>query len=178
MGRRGPPQEGRSVSVSMARIASRGRGGPWDFWRAPASVNRFPTDVVCKGESGRHAARTLENGGQTMYGEESIFIVAFGTALLLLFGILVWSLAAVARTRRRAREAGYSGIHEFMMAVPRNEQEKREAVNMAFRGLALCLVGIVLTPLLLLGVPPLYYGGRKVALSLMGTDLLADDEPA
>jgi hypothetical protein len=113
-----------------------------------------------------------------MFGEESVFIVAFGTALLLLLLILVWGLVAVGRTRRKARRAGFRNIHEYLMAPPRNDQEKREAVNMAFRGLAFCLVGIVVTPLLLLGVPPLYYGGRKIALSLMGTDLLAEDDAA
>jgi hypothetical protein len=96
--------------------------------------------------------------------------------MLILVVLLVWSLIAVFRTRRRALQAGYKRVSEYMLAAPRNDREKREAVNMAFRGLALCLVGIVFAPLLLLGVFPLYYGGRKIALALLGTDLLVDDD--
>jgi len=98
--------------------------------------------------------------------------------MVLLVVVLVWSLIAVSRTRQRARQAGFKRVSDYMLAVPRNDQEKREAVNMAFRGLALCLVGIVFAPLLLLGVFPLYYGGRKITLALLGMDLLADDDSA
>jgi hypothetical protein len=101
-----------------------------------------------------------------------------GFILLILLIVLVWSLVRIGRTRQRARQAGFKGIREHMLAVPRNDREKREAVNMAFRGLALCLIGIVLTPLLLLGLPPLYYGGRKIILVLLGVDLLAEDDAA
>jgi hypothetical protein len=101
-----------------------------------------------------------------------------GLIMLILLIVLVWSLIALSRTRQRARQAGFKGISDYMRAVPRNDREKREAVNMAFRGLALCLLGIVLTPLLLLGLPSLYYGGRKITLALLGMDLLADDDAA
>jgi len=113
-----------------------------------------------------------------MYAEDYQVMAWGGFLLLILLSVLVWSLVAIGRSRRRARQAGYKGIFEHMRAVPRNDREKREAVNMAFRGLALCLVGIVLTPLLLFGLPPLYYGGRKITLVLLGTDLLADDDAA
>jgi hypothetical protein len=113
-----------------------------------------------------------------MYAEDYQAAAWGGFILLILLIVLVWSLVAVGRTRQRARQAGFNRIHDYMLAVPRNDREKREAVNMAFRGLALCLIGIVLTPLLLLGLPPLYYGGRKITLVLLGTDLLADDVAA
>jgi len=101
-----------------------------------------------------------------------------GFILVLLMGVLAWSLIALGRTRARARNAGFERISDYMRAAPRNDRERREAVNMAFRGLALCLVGIVFTPLLLLGLPPLYYGGRKITMALLGMDLLADDDAA
>ena len=113
-----------------------------------------------------------------MYGEDFTAFAIFGPVMVLLVVLLVWSLIAVSRTRQRARQAGFKRVSDYMLAVPRNDREKREAVNMAFRGLALCLVGIVFAPLLLLGVFPLYYGGRKVTLALLGTDLLADDDDA
>jgi hypothetical protein len=113
-----------------------------------------------------------------MYAEDYQVWAWGGFILVFLLIVLVWSLVAIGRTRQRARQAGFKGIRDYMLAVPRNDREKREAVNMAFRGLALCLIGIVLTPLLLLGLPPLYYGGRKITLVLLGTDLLADDDAA
>jgi Ca2+/Na+ antiporter len=113
-----------------------------------------------------------------MFGEDFSVGAIFGSVMLILVLLLVWSLIALARTHQRAREAGFKRISDYMLAVPRNDREKREAVNMAFRGLALCLVGIVFTPLLLLGVPPLYYGGRKITLTLLGMDLFADDDSA
>ena len=113
-----------------------------------------------------------------MYAEDYQAAAWGGFILLILLIVLVWSLVAIGRSRRRALQAGYKGIMDHMRAVPRNDQEKREAVDMAFRGLALCLIGIILTPLLLLGLPSLYYGGRKITLVLLGTDLLADDDAA
>jgi hypothetical protein len=114
-----------------------------------------------------------ETEGDTMSDEVTIWVI-FGSAVLLY--LLVRSLMALRRTRQRALQAGYRGISEYMLAAPRNDREKREAVDMAFRGLAICIVGIVLTPLLLFGVFPLYYGGRKITLALLGMDLLADDD--
>jgi hypothetical protein len=113
-----------------------------------------------------------------MYAEDYQAAAWGGFILLILLIVLVWSLVAIGRARRRAVRAGYKGIFDHLRAVPRNDEEKREAVNMAFRGLAYCLLGIVLTPLLLFGLPPLYYGGRKITLVLLGTDLLADDDAA
>ena len=113
-----------------------------------------------------------------MYSEDYQALAWGGFILLILLIVLVWSLVAIGRARRRARRAGFKGIFDHMRAVPRNDQERREAVNMAFRGLALCALGIVLTPLLLLGLPSLYYGGRKITLALLGMDLLADDDAA
>jgi len=98
----------------------------------------------------------------------------FGTVLVLLFFLFIWSLIAVWRTRQKAERAGYRGIGEYMRAAPRTDSEKKEAVSMMMRGLALCLLGLVFSPFALLGAVPLYYGGRKITLALLGLDLPAD----
>lgn len=76
----------------------------------------------------------------------------------------------------RARRFGYLTRRAYMRAVPRSDEERREAVDQALKGLALCFVGVVFFPLLLIGIFPLYVGGRKVACALLGLGLLDDVE--
>jgi hypothetical protein len=109
-----------------------------------------------------------------MLNPDLTVLLWFGVILALVLGLLVWSLLAVWRTQRKAERAGYRGISEYMRAAPRTDAEKKDAVNMAMKGVALCLLGIVFAPFALLGVVPLYYGGRKITLSLLGLDLPAD----
>jgi hypothetical protein len=100
---------------------------------------------------------------------------AFALTFALVLLVLVWSLVAVWRTRQRAERAGYRGIGQYMRAAPRTDAEKKEAVNnLMMRGAARCLLGIVFAPFALLGVVPLYYGGRKITMALLGLDLPAD----
>jgi hypothetical protein len=99
----------------------------------------------------------------------------FGSILVLLFLLLIWSVIAVWRTRQKAERAGFHGIGEYMRAVPRIDSEKKEAVTLMMRGMVLCLLGMVFAPFALLGAVPLYYGGRKITLALLGMDLPADD---
>jgi hypothetical protein len=101
-------------------------------------------------------------------------LIWFGVILALVFAVLGWSVLAVWRTSQKAERLGYRGIREYMRAAPRTDAEKKDAVNMTMRGAALCLLGIVFAPFVLLGVVPLYYGGRKITLSLLGLDLPAD----
>jgi hypothetical protein len=109
-----------------------------------------------------------------MSDEVTIWVV-FGIVVVLY--ILVRSLIALGRTRKRALQAGFKRISDYMLAAPRNDQEKREAVDMAFRGLAICVVGIaIFEPLILFGVFPLYYGARKITLAVLGMDLIVDDD--
>jgi hypothetical protein len=108
-----------------------------------------------------------------MSDEVTIWVIV---GIVVLLYILVRSLIALRRTRQRALQAGYKSISEYMLAAPRNDQEKREAVDMAFRGLAICVVGILIQPLMLFGVFPLYYGGRKIILALLGMDLIVEDD--
>jgi hypothetical protein len=102
------------------------------------------------------------------------------------FGLLIatsaMGIVAIARAwRRQARQAGYGTIGAYLRAVPRTDEEKRDAVDLALKGLLTCLVGLLLPPLLLIGAFPLYYGARKVLHASMGLglidDLVDDAEP-
>jgi hypothetical protein len=87
-------------------------------------------------------------------------------------------IVAIGRAwRRKARRAGYGTIGEYLRAVPRTDEEKRDAVDLALKGLLTCLVGLLLPPLLLIGAFPLYYGARKVLHASMGLGLVDDAEP-
>lgn len=76
----------------------------------------------------------------------------------------------------RARRFGYSTRRAYIRAVPRSDEERREAVDQALKGLAVCFVGVVFFPLLIIGIFPLYVGGRKIAHALLGIGLLDDAE--
>jgi hypothetical protein len=83
--------------------------------------------------------------------------------------LIVVALVVRYRLRRRARRFGYPGILVYFRAVPREDVEKRDAVDLTMQGAVLCLLGIGFFPLMLIGLFPLYYGGRK--LILLGLDL-------
>ena len=99
-----------------------------------------------------------------------ILLVLLAVALVLvLFGLVMWGAS-----KRRARRVGYASVGEYLRAVPRSDEEKQDAVDLALKGLAICLVGLFLTPLFLIGVFPLYYGTRKVLYAFMGLGLVDD----
>ena len=75
---------------------------------------------------------------------------------------------------RRARRFGYASRSAYLYAVPQSDEEKREAVDQALKGLVVSIVGIVFFPLLFIGLFPLYIGSRKTAYALMGPGFLDD----
>jgi hypothetical protein len=92
-------------------------------------------------------------------------VVAAGTAVVLLF-----------RGRLRiAREAGYPSLAAYLRAAPQTDDEKRDAADLALKGLVLCLLGLLFPPLLLFGLVPFFYGTRKVVYASMGLGL--GDDP-
>jgi uncharacterized membrane protein len=104
-----------------------------------------------------------------------VFLIPVIAALAAL--VVAAVLAAMA-LRRKAARAGYASIGDYLRAVPRSEQEQREAVDLALQGLMCCLVGLIVPPLILVGVFPLYYGARKVLYAQMGLALVDDrDRP-
>jgi hypothetical protein len=96
---------------------------------------------------------------------------------ILIVTITVGIVAIGRAYRRKVRQAGYSTIGAYLRAVPRTDEEKRDAIDLALQGLLTCLVGLLLPPLLLIGALPLYYGSRKVLHASMGLGLVDDDEP-
>jgi hypothetical protein len=99
--------------------------------------------------------------------------------LLVVAAFVIGVVAAFRRTvLRQARRAGYASAGDYLRAVPRSDEERRSAVDLALWGAVLCLLGILAPPLLLFGVFPLFYGVRKLAYASMGLGLVDDaDQP-
>ena len=101
-----------------------------------------------------------------------------GLALLTLVVTLTVAAAivifVVRRLRKNAVAAGYPGVGAYLRAVPRNDEEKRQAVDMALKGVIVCALGLFFPPMILVGVVPFYYGSRKLILVWLGLDILAE----
>jgi hypothetical protein len=88
---------------------------------------------------------------------------------IVMFGVHVW---------RRTRRFGYPSTGAYLRAAPRSDEEKRDAVDFALKGLAFCILGGLFSPLILVGLVPLFYGGRKLVYASMGLGLVDDaDQP-
>jgi hypothetical protein len=79
--------------------------------------------------------------------------------------------------RRRAKWFGYASTRAYLRAAPRSDAEKRDAADLALRGLVCCALGLLIGPLVLIGLVPLFYGGRKVVYASMGLGLVDDADP-
>jgi hypothetical protein len=109
----------------------------------------------------------------------------FGMPLLFLMGAilgpilisLVFLVPGVLLVRRRATRHGYDSVAAYLRAAPRTDAEKRDAVDLALKGLACCLLGLLFPPAVMLGIVPLFYGGRKVVYASMGLGLVDDVDP-
>ena len=96
--------------------------------------------------------------------------------LVFMFVMLVIVIPAIVITYRtyygnRAFRFGYKSRSEYMQAVPRTDDEKRDAVDQACKGLVICLLGLMFPPLLLIGLFPLFFGTRKTISVCMGLGL-------
>jgi hypothetical protein len=60
--------------------------------------------------------------------------------------------------------------------VPRSDAEKQDAADLALKGLVLCVLGLLFSPLVVVGVIPLFYGGRKLVYASMGLGLVDDGD--
>jgi hypothetical protein len=101
---------------------------------------------------------------------DALLAAGFGVLMLVVFlGILIYVAVVVwRRLRGKANRFGYDGVLAYLRAVPKDEAEKRDAVDLVMQGLVLCLLGFAFFPLLLIGIFPLYYGLRKVMLIGLG----------
>jgi hypothetical protein len=96
----------------------------------------------------------------------SVLVVA---GIVLAVAVMVWR-----NLRRKAESAGYESLGEYLRAAPRSDQEKRDAIDLALKGLVICLLGLIFPPFLLIGLFPLFYGVRKMAYGSMGLGLVDD----
>ena len=100
---------------------------------------------------------------------ELIILVVVGFPLLAI--VPFWLMFV-----RKAKRFGYPSTRTYLRAAPRSDDERRDAADLALKGLACCLLGIVFPPLVLIGLLPLFYGGRKFVYASMGLDLVDDPD--
>jgi hypothetical protein len=105
-----------------------------------------------------------------------LFAIGAFAAIVVPLAIVIFILRSLGR---KAAAAGYPTWRAYLRAVPRNDEEKKYAVDLTLKGLVLCTVGFFFPPLILAGVVPFYYGARKLCLVWMGVDILdeADRSP-
>jgi hypothetical protein len=77
---------------------------------------------------------------------------------------------------RRAKRFGYRSTWAYLRAAPRSDAEKRDAVDLAVKGLLWCGLGLIFAPLVLIGLLPLFFGGRKFLYASMGLGLVDDPD--
>jgi hypothetical protein len=90
------------------------------------------------------------------------FLLFAAWSALFLVPLLVW--------RSRVRRRGYAGLRAYLRELPMTEQEKLDAVELTLKGVAICVLGMLFPPLVLIGLVPLYYGARKVASVILGIE--------
>ena len=82
------------------------------------------------------------------------------------------------RLRARAKRFNYPSTGAYLRAAPRSDAERRDAADLALKGAVFCLLGLLLPPFVLVGLIPLFYGGRKLLYASMGLGLVDDaDQP-
>jgi len=77
---------------------------------------------------------------------------------------------------KRARGMGFELVGVYLRAVPRTDEQKLDAVDLAAKGILITVMGLIFTPLIIVGLVPLYYGLRKVTTNLMGLGIV--DSPS
>lgn len=104
----------------------------------------------------------------------------FSLVVLALVGVIALVVIVAINTwrgvRRKATDAGYESVGAFLRAAPQTDEEKRDAVDMALKGLVISALGLLFPPFLLIGLFPLFYGARKLAYASMGLGLVDDAE--
>ena len=72
---------------------------------------------------------------------------------------------------KRARGVGYDAVGPYLRAVPGDDAQKLDALDLALKGVVVTLLGVLFAPLLIVGLIPLFYGLRKITMTLMGLGL-------
>jgi hypothetical protein len=103
-------------------------------------------------------------------------IVILGIFAIPVVGTIILLAILLRSVRRQARSAGYVSTRAYLRAAPQTDQEKKDAADLALKGLAICLLGLMFPPMILVGLFPLFYGARKVVWASMGLGLVDDAE--
>jgi hypothetical protein len=101
-------------------------------------------------------------------------LVILGVVLALVIGAIILLVALLRAQKRAAREAGYATLGAYLRAAPRTDADKRNAADLALKGVVICLLGLLFPPLLLIGLFPFFYGARKVIYASMGLGFVDD----
>ena len=114
---------------------------------------------------------------------EVIMFRYFGPADLVFFGMVAVAAAVpiaivlfAVLIRRRAARFGYASTRDYLQAAPRSDAEKRDAADLVLRGIVFCVLGVLFAPFVLIGLIPLFYGGRKLVYASMGLGLVDDPD--
>jgi len=91
---------------------------------------------------------------------EVIGDVSFLVAIVA--GVVIACRIVLRRLRARSIRFGFSGVLQYLRAIPKGEAQRADAIELAVRGGAICLLAAVFPLLVLVGVLPLYYGARKL----------------
>ena len=102
--------------------------------------------------------------------------ILLGIPLVFVVAVVGGLLLVLASLGRRATRFGYPSRAAYLRAAPRSDPEKRDAVDVTLQGLALCVLGLLFPPFVLVAVVPLYYGGRKLVYASMGLGLVDDPD--
>ena len=108
----------------------------------------------------------------TGFGVAALFFLV-PVALLLVIPLGA-AIVVYRMCRRRARHFGYASTLAYLRAAPRTDDERRDAADFAMKGLVLCLLGLISAPVVLFGLVPLFYGGRKLVYAALGLGLVDD----
>ena len=92
------------------------------------------------------------------------FLLFVAWSAVFLVPILVW------RQVRRRGQKYVPGLRAYLRELPMTEEEKLDAVELTLKGVAICVLGLLFPPLVLIGLVPLYYGGRKLASVILGIE--------
>jgi hypothetical protein len=80
--------------------------------------------------------------------------------------------------RRRVMQRGYPGLLVYLRELPRTDEEKLDALELALKGAGLCILGILFPPFIVIGLVPLYYGCRKLGALRLGVFADSCDKPS
>jgi hypothetical protein len=105
------------------------------------------------------------------FGIPDLFMLAL---LAVVISVPVGIVVFVVSAGRRAKRFGYASTGEYLRAAPRSDAEKRDAADLVLKGLVFCVLGVLLAPFVLIGLVPLFYGGRKLLYAWMGLGLVDD----